>query len=427
MRATRSFGLSLAVLLAAACGDTGGSDSVIDGVDAGGVGGSGAGGEGSGGNGTGGNGTGGVGSGGNGGGVGPFCDVVAQVFNACTTCHKPGGNYPDLVGEAAAAVVGLNSLAHAERPLVVAGDPAASLLYRKVAGTMAADEGALMPQTGMLAEGRIAVLRTWIEAGAPTTCEDPVVPTGGTMGGDYHPPGYDAAAVHGLELKTGAQDCRECHGATLEGGSGPSCDSCHEDGWRTNCTYCHGGTDGENGAPPRDLRGATVRDELTFRAHTEHTTERNHIAWDCDQCHIKPLDVLSEGHIFDATAGKSEVDFSGGLSPAGEYDGNGGCSNLYCHGTGRAYGAIEHTAARPSCSGCHTAPPRTGEHGQHSREGIACDQCHSETAQGSNAIGNVANHVNGTIDVAIAVAGFTFQAGTCTGSCHGENHRGRRW
>jgi hypothetical protein len=333
MRATRSLGLSLAVLLAAACGDTGGSDSVIDGVDAGGVGGNGAGGEGTGGTGTGG--TGGTGAGGNGAGVGPFCDVVAQVFSACTSCHKPGGNYPDLMGDAAAAVVGLNSQLHAERPMVVAGDPAASLLYRKVAGTMAADEGELMPQTGMLAEGRIAVLRTWIEAGAPTTCEAPVVPTGGMVAGDYHPVGYEAAAVHGLELKTGAQDCRECHGATLEGGSGPSCDSCHQDGWRTNCTYCHG--------------------------------------------------------------------------------------------TGRAYGDIAHTAARPSCSGCHTAPPRTGEHGQHSREGIACDQCHSETAQGSAAIGNVANHVNGTVDVAIAVAGFTYQAGTCTGTCHGENHRGRRW
>ena len=31
MRATRSLGLSLAVFLAAACGDTGGSDTVIDG------------------------------------------------------------------------------------------------------------------------------------------------------------------------------------------------------------------------------------------------------------------------------------------------------------------------------------------------------------------------------------------------------------
>ncbi len=35
--------------------------------------------------------------------------------------------------------------------------------------------------------------------------------------------------------------------------------------------------------------------------------------------------------------------------------------------------------------------------------------------------------MNGTVDVAIAVAGFTYENGTCSGSCHGENHRGRRW
>ena len=309
----------------------------------------------------------------------------------------------------------------------MAGDAAGSLLYRKVSGTQAADEGGPMPPGGMLADERLTVLRAWIEGGAPTTCDAPAqVPDGG-LTGPYHPEGFSASDVHGLELKTGAQNCRDCHGATLEGGAGPSCDTCHQPGWRTNCTYCHGGTDGENGAPPRDLRGVTERAELSFAAHTEHTSERNHVAWDCDQCHLEPVDVMSEGHVFDTTPGASEVDFSGGISDAGEYDGNGGCSNLYCHGNGRIYGEIEHTAERPDCGGCHTLAGLSGEHGKHRREGVSCEACHSRTVSNPTTISNVENHVNRVKDVAITAAGFQFENGTCSGTCHGERHSGRRW
>ena len=159
-------------------------------------------------------------------------------------------------------------------------------------------------------------------------------------------------------------------------------------GWRTNCTFCHGGTDSQTGAPPRDLRGATARDELAFRAHTEHLSERNHIAWDCNECHVKPVDVLSVGHVFDDTPGASEVDFSGGLSAGGRYDGNGGCANMYCHGNGRTGGAYDHTNARPTCNTCHPSNRLGGGHGTHLREGVSCEYCHQDTAASANAIGS---------------------------------------
>lgn len=259
------------------------------------------------------------------------------------------------------------------------------------------------------------------------------VPAGG-MGGEpdaapprYHPVDYAAATVHAPELKLGLQDCRECHGATLEGGTGPSCDTCHPAEWRSQCTFCHGGADSASGAPPRDLGGATAREELTFRAHTEHTSERNHAAWDCNQCHTKPVDVMSDGHVFDDTPAASEVVFSGGLSPDGTYDGEGGCANLYCHGTGRRNGAYDHTEPRPDCNGCHPRATLGGRHREHLREGLQCGECHAETAEGLDTIATPANHVNGVKDVAFTAAGFRRENGACSGSCHLERHANRRW
>ena len=33
-----------------------------------------------------------------------------------------------------------------------------------------------------------------------------------------------------------------------------SCDDCHDEGWRTDCVFCHGGVDDTTGAPPEDIR-----------------------------------------------------------------------------------------------------------------------------------------------------------------------------
>ncbi|MFO0729173.1 MAG: hypothetical protein U1E65_35670 [Myxococcota bacterium] len=368
-------------------------------------------------------------------GSGPYCDV-ARIFQAsCNACHIPGGNYPDLTftGGMSGLVNGTSHM-FGNKVLVAPNDAAGSLLYRKVAGTQAADEGQRMPNTGVvLSAADIAAIESWINAGAPTTCNQ-AQPDGGT--GPYHPAGFSDPMTHGLELKTQAQDCRACHGNDLSGGTGPSCDSCHQQGWRTNCTYCHGGTDSQSGAPPRDLRGETQRDMLTFRAHTEHTTVKNHAAWDCNQCHTKPSDVLSTNHIFDDSHGVADVDFSGGLSSAGQYNGNGSCASLYCHGNGRGNnGSYDHTMGEPNCSGCHPGPGSSitaylrmsGQHARHMNEGYTCTDCHGDTVDSAGTITNPDLHVNGSKEVVFNVANFTFSGTTCTGNCHGEIHRSRRW
>jgi hypothetical protein len=361
-------------------------------------------------------------------GTGVFCAAVPMLVRECSGCHRPGGDFPDLSSAGAvAALPGLESDAHPGRALVVAGDTAASLLYRKAAGTQAADEGRAMPPGRALSPASLEALAAWIGGGAPTTCDDPMgIPDAGVIG-PYHPVGFDDSAVHGLELKLQVQDCRECHGGTLEGGSGPSCDTCHQAGWRSDCTYCHGGTDTRTGAPPRDLRGTVAVAQLTFRPHTQHESERNHIAWDCNQCHTKPLDVLSAGHVFDDTHGEAEVDFTGGLSPAGTYDGNGGCGNLYCHGDGRDTGDYRHDAARPTCDTCHPTRGLGGRHRDHTGEGIPCTACHGMTVDAPNRISGIAKHVDGRIDFDVSGQGVDYAGGRCSGVCHGEGHDDERW
>jgi predicted CxxxxCH...CXXCH cytochrome family protein len=256
--------------------------------------------------------------------------------------------------------------------------------------------------------------------------------------GRVHPAGFSAPAVHGAEMELQRQDCRGCHGATLTGGSGPSCDSCHKQNWRTSCTYCHGGGANQTGAPPRDLAAAMSTVSQSFRAHTAHVTQRIAVAFDCTQCHKKPTDVLSVGHAFDATKGAAEVTLASGLSPAGTYDGNGGCANLYCHGNGRVNGAIRDGAAALSCAGCHPSKASgamawatmSGDHRRHlAIADVTCADCHVTVTADGNTIAQPALHVDGKRQVAFKAAGFTFDATNrrCAGTCHGEGHNNQTW
>ncbi len=247
----------------------------------------------------------------------------------------------------------------------------------------------------------------------------------------FHPVGWNAVGQHGLAANLQLKDCTPCHGADLTGGtSGSSCDSCHVEGWRTNCTYCHGGTDNTTGAPPVDIDGTVTL--LTFAAHTVHVEEGNHAAWSCDQCHVAPLDVLSAGHIFvgDTTPGAAEVDFADGLSADGVYVADGSCGNLYCHGDGAAaLGSVtpDITTDCGSCHGSATAPGTLSTvHDNHLAEGATCGECHAGTATGSDAISGPALHVDGDVETSFP-SGMVFANGTCTGSCHGMGHDSATW
>lgn len=262
----------------------------------------------------------------------------------------------------------------------------------------------------------------------------------------YHPAGYENMAVHGMEAKFQEQACASCHGERLEGaGNAVSCDSCHPAGWRTNCTFCHGAVENDTGAPPLYIDGTTDSERTAFTVHDEHVTpSANHAAFDCVQCHVKPEDVLSPGHLFvqDTSAGTAEVTFLAGLSPDAAWSGE-GCSALYCHGSGlRSDGAIEADAGDRACDSCHPNQSSgaggwetmSGRHELHLDEGFVCSECHASVVSGgtpgpSGAAGTIVSperHVDGIVENEFP-SGMVFDDGSCTGVCHGEGHDGREW
>ncbi|MCB9745777.1 MAG: hypothetical protein H6740_24595 [Alphaproteobacteria bacterium] len=264
-------------------------------------------------------------------------------------------------------------------------------------------------------------------------------PHGGGGGGDdsggrYHPAGWAEPGAHGLAAKLHDETCTDCHGAALEGaGVALSCDSCHAEGWRTDCTFCHGGVDDETGAPPEDIDDSTS--SVSFPPHHRHVTENTHAAFDCETCHVKPTDVLSPGHLFDDTPAVAEVDLSAGLSDQGQWSGQ-GCSDLYCHGGGRRDdGQVALSDAPLSCESCHPGPSSgrsawatmSGEHEDHLREGLSCDDCHQDTTADARSIRTPALHVNGVADFAPDTSYIQRSGDTCTGTCHGESHDREDW
>lgn len=365
-----------------------------------------------------------------------YCALTALIASQCVFCHNPAGGPAgglDLETDPIAAMVGVPSSLYDGRTLVVAGDSGASFLMTKLRGEQSATEGDPMPPQGANDTSVTDKIAAWIDDGAVKDCDD-VVPT------DYHPAGYDKPKVHGMEAKLHEQTCTDCHGADLAGSSvAPSCDTCHEDGWRTDCTFCHGGIDNTTGAPPEDIDDNSDESSLAFRAHTRHVETNTHTAFDCTSCHVKPTDVLSAGHLFDATPAISEVSFLDGLSDKGKYAGNGSCSTLYCHGNGQGdNGSVTHTAAPLACDACHPGASSgrdawgtmSGAHEDHLREGITCQDCHSDTTTNGTTVATPAKHVNGVADfVPPYGASLTRNSGTgtCTGTCHTETHSAERW
>jgi len=246
--------------------------------------------------------------------------------------------------------------------------------------------------------------------------------TSGTSGDRYHPDGYDNPDVHGRDLEIGVDDCRACHGDQLDGGDS-SCDTCHRAGWRTDCTYCHGGQASTSGAPPRGLLRDTPRS--VFGAHAAPLAAARPPAWDCGVCHTKPTGALSAGHIFDATPGVAEVAFTG-LAAGATWNGAGTCGNVYCHGNGAgAAGSYSDDRGPTQCNSCHPTNALGGEHRRHDQ--VDCAGCHADTVTGANSISGPTKHVDGHVDVAVTESLFWINNSGCTGFCHGKGHFSERW
>ncbi|MEN0063486.1 MAG: hypothetical protein AAGA48_15145 [Myxococcota bacterium] len=370
--------------------------------------------------------------------IGQFCDVQSVFQVSCVTgCHSgavPGGGL-DLDTAPYEAIV--NVPAANGRPLVAPGNPNGSWLYTKMVGPFGPNDGQIMPPNGALDAVFTNVIYDWINEGAPNDCVPGVPPDPGDPNVNPHPPGWAEPEAHGLaaNLQTDG-DCRSCHGADLLGGSGVSCDECHEPGWRTNCTYCHGGVDNVTGAPPEDIDNSPV--SLAFAPHTTHVTggvAYSHPAYGCSSCHAQRIDVLTPGHIFDdVTPGYGELDYTGGLSPVATYLG-GTCANVYCHGSGRFDDGFVSVGDPMYCYSCHPDglqsqladwQQMSGRHAFHMTEAEAqCYECHPQTTDAEQAIVNGDYHVDGIKQV--QPNGITYVGGTCTGVCHEHEHEQDTW
>ncbi len=362
-----------------------------------------------------------------------FCAVLQVFSDHCLHCHDAGGAAGglDLETDPHAALVDQPS-AYPGRTLVVSGDPAASFLLVKLEDSQGEDEGTVMPLTGVLDEASLDAVRDWITQGATEACDGGS--DTGTSTEPYHPEGWAEPDQHGQAAKFQDQDCLDCHGDELTGGSADvSCDSCHPSGWRTDCTFCHGGTADTTGAPPRDISGETALDALSFSPHTTHVTaSATHGAYDCQACHDPPAQALSPGHflVSDDTPGVAEMDFGGGLSAAASWSGA-GCSNLYCHGDGQGdNGSATVGQDFTSCQVCHPDGSSSrdawegmsGEHKKHLEGGASCATCHGSTTDADQAIVAPELHVDGTVQLAFT-ASMSWDGASCDGQCHGVSHQ----
>ncbi|NOY26747.1 MAG: hypothetical protein GXP62_12815 [Oligoflexia bacterium] len=242
--------------------------------------------------------------------------------------------------------------------------------------------------------------------------------------------------MHGLEAKLAVQNCTDCHGADLSGsGDATSCDACHQEDWRTTCTYCHGGMDNQTGAPPQDIDDGTT--DLAFGSHTAHVeASSNHSAFACSDCHQVPTDVLSDGHLWDGTAGQAEVDMSAGLSSSGTWtSGSMSCANLYCHGDGQGDNGSVTASESMSCGSCHGSSSNlsswstmSGEHSRHLSGGLSCSDCHGDVVSDSSTVADASLHVDGSVEWAPGESTLVVGSdGSCTGFCHWQGHWFQTW
>jgi predicted CxxxxCH...CXXCH cytochrome family protein len=270
--------------------------------------------------------------------------------------------------------------------------------------------------------------------GAGNTIVNPAQHIDGVLQVDsVHPVGWAAAVEHGMSFNAqGPASCATaaCHGTALNGGaSNVSCDSCHS-GWKTTCTFCHGGGDNVTGAPPATIDGTVGRTNPLVGAHTEHVeTTTMHGPWNCSYCHTQPSSALSPAHVDGDLV--SEVVFSP-LNPAATYNqGTGTCSNLYCHGNGRVDDGSDTWVNNPTydCRSCHDdsngGQNLSGRHRKHiADEKMECHECHQDVLDAGQNIIDVLLHVNGVKDVSMVAGGNWDPAqqrcsGLPDGACHG--------
>jgi predicted CxxxxCH...CXXCH cytochrome family protein len=243
--------------------------------------------------------------------------------------------------------------------------------------------------------------------------------------------------------------CQGCHDVPPEGTIAPSgnpypgahnivdakasdCNSCHthEGQWSfgTSCVVCHG-------QPPTATTAAAgyPRSE----ANSAHTTHYSY-GYKCLECHYNgaPLALHNTGGFQDVFPNPGYVPaLAAKLGSAPSYDGTAyTCSAVYCHSNGapatayKSYSVAYRTTPtwfnlKTTCDSCHEASPTTNAHGAHLAKGYVCENCHSVTAIGSQAIKDKTKHADGNKQVVFASLSLPFPlAGTSCSTvyCHSD-------
>ncbi len=217
---------------------------------------------------------------------------------------------------------------------------------------------------------------------------------------------------------------------------------------------CHGGLDGPSAAPSSAIWGY-ASDPVRIGAHASHVAASPiSPGFACDQCHLRPTDVFSPGHVnelTDAAAAPTATLTFGGLSG---FDGaapawaraSATCSNTYCHGATLAGGSntapswtvLDGTQA--ACGTCHGLPPGGTHPSVDAGAGLAaCAGCHDRTIGATGAMiapASGGKHLDGIVEASghpatwmdTANAGFHAYSANlglepCK-SCHGQDLSG---
>ncbi len=219
--------------------------------------------------------------------------------------------------------------------------------------------------------------------------------------------------VHSSAYLSDQASCAECHGAQLQGASGPACSSCHMNGaplTATNCTSCHG-------SPPSGFTAPNRKG-----AHGPHYALPG-VSTLCDSCHAG----AGRGKLKHAD-GNVDLAFASAYnakSAAAVYNADGTCSNVSCHGAITTpvwlSGGID---VNTQCTACHTSGTtqynsyNSGKHNFHIVLSISCTTCHDTT----NLAVNHFTHLETTAMEGPASETMkslmNYRGGSCSPFCH---------
>ena len=239
--------------------------------------------------------------------------------------------------------------------------------------------------------------------------------------------------------------CSDCHSIDPPTPNilAPACTTCHAGGSplvNTSCTSCHA-------APPDSASPVGATAPNVEGAHTEHNALAN-ITDRCNTCHDgggtgtgllhyynNTVDMAASDATYDATAGAAvlstttcvNVSCHGGITTPDWQTGaiivNSDAGCLQCHQDGTAAGV----AGDPEDNSFYS-----GEHDRHvNGQSIVCSECHdmSGDANHFSTLNTPAMEgpASGTFSNSTGSIIYNATAGTCSGTCHGQNHNPESW